>query len=119
MKKRVEKPEELRQKAIRQFDKAIRLYYTKRNREAAAEFKKILREYSGDGFLDIINKAKQYISFCELPSKHPSEEETKYEVKGKETVPCPNCKSPLLVGKNTVQVWCESCEGYVASPEIL
>ena len=54
--------QEKRDKAIKQFEKGITFYYSRKNQKAIKEFQKILDEYSS--VIDVANKARQYIEFC-------------------------------------------------------
>ena len=60
--KSFEEKKEIRDKAIRQFEKGIQLYYKHKNDQAIKEFQKVLDEYNE--VIDIACKARQYIQFC-------------------------------------------------------
>lgn len=60
-----EKPvedKEIRDKAIKQFERGIILYYKRKNQKAIREFQKVLDEHGN--LIDLAGKARQYIEFC-------------------------------------------------------
>ena len=57
-----EEEKAIRDKAIKQFEKGILLYYKHKNEQAINEFQKVIDEYNN--IIDVACKARQYIQFC-------------------------------------------------------
>lgn len=103
----------MRQAAIEQFSKAVTLYQEGHNKEAERAFEKTVNDYPGE--IDVVHRARQYMSWftSQPPVPEEASEPAEIHLQGERTLTCPVCASELTIGDGVLRVWCEQCEDYI------
>jgi len=104
----------MREAAIEQFGKAVVLYQDGHRKEAEREFAKTVEEYPSE--LDVVHRARQYMSWFTSQPPVPEPDEPEVDEKpllGESVMACPVCGTELRIGTGVLRVWCEQCEDYI------